>query len=209
MQKSKIIINGAERTLGIKLSPFRGKHKVFLDSNLIGEFANNKEAKEGKEFKIDFNNFVTIRYSSSKFLTPELFISHNGQELETSASHPKARKSGAKSLIILLAVMNGVIGLIGMSNAAPGLSQSGYGIYNVFMAILYLVSLLLFKLFTPFLGIVLALVLYSIDSVVVLMSLPGNPGMSGAIIVRIMFFGFLIKGLTASYPEFKLAMAKR
>jgi len=208
MQKSKIVINGAERTLGIKLSPFRGKHKVYLDGNQIGEFANNKEARQGKEFKIDYNNFVKIRYTHS-YLTPELYIAHNDVELETSASHPKARKTGAWGLIIFLAAMNALIGIVGMSNVIPAFTQSGYGFYNLFMAAFYCVSLLLFKTFTPFLGIVLALILYSIDSIVVLMALPSNPGISGAVIVRIMFFGFLIKGLSASYPEFKLAMSKR
>lgn len=208
MHKNKIMINGAERTLSVKVSPFRGKHKVFLDGQLIGEFANNKESKEGKEFKIDFNNFVNIRYDS-KFLTPELYISHNGQELETSASHPTARKNNAWGLILFLAGMNGIIGLVGMSNAIPAFTQSGYGLYNVFMAVFYCIAVMLFKTFTPFLGIVLALVLYSIDSVVVLMALPTNPGISGAVIVRIMFFGLLIRGLSASYPEFKLSLSKR
>lgn len=207
MHKSKIIVNGAERTLGIKLSPFRGKHKVFLDGQPLGEFLNNKEAKAGKEFKIDFNNFVKIKYVVS-FLTPELCISHNGQELETSASHPKLKKNNAFGLIIFLAVMNVLMGAAGMSNQVPLLSQAGYGYYNVFIGAFYCVALGLFKSFNPFLGIILAFILYSIDSVVVLVHIPGNPGISGAIIVRIMFFGMLIKGLMASYPEFKISFSK-
>ncbi len=208
MHKSKIMVNGAQRTLGIKLSPFRGKHKVFLDGQPLGEFLNNKEAKAGKEFKIDFNNFIKIKYAVS-FLTPELCITHNGQELESSASHPKFKKNNAFGLIIFLAALNVLMGFAGMSNQVPLFSQAGYGIYNVFMGAFYCVALGLFKSFNPFLGIVLALILYSIDSIIVLINIPGNPGISGAIIMRIMFFGLLIKGLMASYPEFKLSLSAK
>jgi hypothetical protein len=205
MHKSKILIDGSQRTLGVKLSPFRGKHKVFLDGRLLGEFTSNKEAKAGKEFKIDFNNFIKVKYTHS-FLSPELHISHNDQELETSATHPKQIKKNAFGLIILLAALNLIIGSVGASGSLPALTQAGYGIYNLFMGMFYCVALLLFKSFNPFLGIILAFTLYSIDSVVVLMSLPSNPGISGAIVVRVMFFGFLIKGLAASYPEFRLSL---
>lgn len=208
MQKIQINVNGTPRTLGIKLSLFRGKHKIYLDSELIGEFSGNKEAKEGKEFKIDYSNFVTVRYAT-KFLSPELYIALNGKELEASTSHPTNRKKTAFGLIIFLAVINLLMGVLAASNTIPAMAQAGYGGYNIFMGFFYCVAIVLFRSFNPMLGILLALILYSIDSAIVVMTIPGNPGLSGAIIVRIMFFGILIQGLMSSFNEFKLIMSKR
>ncbi|MDX1919769.1 MAG: hypothetical protein SFU25_03430, partial [Candidatus Caenarcaniphilales bacterium] len=187
MRKFKLEIDGKEKILGFKPSLFSSRHKVFLDGLPIGEFASSKEATKGKEFRIDHNNFVEIKFVKVA-LNPEVHVSLNGLTLESSPNHPKARKTAAFALAVFLTILNLGIGIAGASGVFPFLINAGFGIYNLIIGIFYLMSLALFKFFDPFIGIVLCLVLYSIDSIVALNSLPGNPGISGAIIVRIMFF---------------------
>lgn len=207
MRKFKLNIDGSERLLGFKAALFSNKHKVFLDGQQIGEFHSGKEAKEGKEFKIDDNNFINIRYVNVG-LTPEVHVVLNGQVLEDSVNHPKARKNAVFGLIILLAVLNLGIGAVGVSNSVEAVTNGGYGIYNLVLGIFYLLALSFFKISNPFLGIFLALILYSIDSIMVLMTIPHNPGLSGAIIVRIIFFTILIQGMKATWPEFRNVFGK-
>lgn len=201
MHKYKIVLNGTEKVLGYKIRFFKN-HLVFLDGIQIGEFKNSKECKEGKNFDLDHSNVVNIKYTTS-FLTQEVHVALNGQPLETSANHPVYKKKAAFVLICLLAVLNLAIGAVGFSNAFETLTQSGYGIYNLCMGLFYVIAIGLFKKSDPFLGIALALAVYSVDSIVVIASISQNPGIVGAVFVRIMFFTAFIKGVKSSWPRFK------
>lgn len=207
MRKYKLDIDGIEKTLGFKPAIFSSKHKVFLDGNQIGEFQSSKEAQAGKEFQINNSNSVNVKYGS-RGLSPEITIRHNGTELESSDSHPKTRMKTVFSLIIFLAVLNLGIGFIGATNSVNFVADGGYGVYNLVLGIFYLISIGFILRSSPFLGILLATILYAIDSVAVMAMMMGNPGLGGAIFMRMIFFTILFRGLSSSWPVFKGTFSK-
>lgn len=207
MQKYKIQIHGSERVLGFKLKLFSNKHEVFLDGEKIGQFENAKEAKIGKDFRLDEENIVHLKYSSSG-LHNDVYVSLNGVILEESAVHPKYRKKSAFYLMLLLMALNFIVGFIGAYNAISTVNEAGFGTYNIFIACFYLLAVWMFKRSDPFLGIFLALCIYSIDTVITVINIAGNPGLAGAMVTRVIFYTILIKGLKSSWPSFKEIFVK-
>ena len=184
--------------------------KINVDGQEIGTIANQKMLKQGQEFTLKDGSILNLKLNQSNisnmFTGPELIILLNGKPLPNSGSDPKAKMKTANGAVFFIAGLNLFIGLAVIIFNVEQLGGIPGGII-VFIFGLVFLGLGFFIKSLSFIALVIAFILYSLDSIYFAVSMlyqigannsPGTPsGRVFWIIIRASLLGSMWQGFDA------------
>ncbi|HJX70379.1 MAG TPA: hypothetical protein VJ346_00450 [Bacteroidales bacterium] len=176
-----------------------------LNNKLLGKIKSRQELLQGKEFKISHDKRLSVRLIREMYLFTVLELLVNGFPVEKSMTHPVKKLIEIFLLIIIIAVINLIIGLLGLIADEGFFRRMGAGFWNIIYAGIFILLGMMMKekksLFAMISMIVL-MVLDIISSFLFLMEAAGQIHFVGPILVKAFLTVYLFRGVKA-IKEFK------
>ena len=138
---------------------------VRLNGNLIGAIPNKKELGTGQLFQLPDGTALRVQLVNN-----ELRVLRNDKPLPGSSSDPAAKLAQSFGIIYFIAGLNIVLGFIALIFQVGFLQTLGFGIISVAIGFIFLV-LGFFTQRRSLIALIIALIIYSLDTVLVLFSL--------------------------------------
>jgi hypothetical protein len=138
-EKYALEIGGPER-LELYRDNFYSEIRVYLDGNVIGTFANDKEFEAGRTFQLPDGSSLDVRLVKTLFKT-QARVTRNGQPLLDSASNPVNRFFAAYISVFLaggFCIIFGTLALIYQDDSS--VDSLGFNLFTLICggALLYL-----------------------------------------------------------------------
>ena len=166
MPKRKYALErGGDKSLEIFWEGNWKNTKVRLNGNLIGAIPNKKELGTGQIFQLPDGTALRVQLVNN-----ELRVLRNDKPLPGSSSDPAAKLAQSFGIIYFIAGLNIVLGFIALIFQVGFLQTLGFGIISVAIGFIFLV-LGFFTQRRSLIALIIALIIYSLDTVLVLFSL--------------------------------------
>ncbi len=174
--------------------------QVRLNGNLIGAVPNKEELSAGQVFQLPDGSALKVQLANSRRggggdlgrSTGPLQVLRNDKPLPGSSSDPAAKLAQSFGIIYFIAGLNIVLGFIALILQVEFLKTLGFGIISVAIGFIFLV-LGFFTQRRSLIALIIALIIFSLDTVLVLYSVPalfsgfntGNLALIGGILMGI------------------------
>jgi len=170
MPKRKYALErGGDKSLEISWEGHWKNTKVRLNGNLIGAIPNQKELAEGQLFQLPDGTSLRVQLVRT-FLSDGFRVLRNDKPLPGSISDPaRTRLAQSFGIIYFIAGLNIVLGFIALIFQVEFLQSLGFGINSVAIGFIFLV-LGVFTQRRSIIALIIALIIYSLDIVLVLFS---------------------------------------
>ena len=169
MPKRKYALErGGDKSLEISWEGHWKNTEVRLNGNLIGAIPNRKELAEGQLFQLPDGTSLRVQLVRP-FLSDGFRVLRNDKPLPGSSSDPVARLAQSFGIIYFIAGLNIVLGFIALIFQVEFLQTLGFGIVSVAIGFMFLV-LGFFTQRRSLIALIIALIIYSLDTVLVLSS---------------------------------------
>lgn len=166
MPKRKYALErGGDKSLEIIWEGSWKNTKVRLNGNLIGAIPTKKELRTGQIFQLPDGTALRVQLVNN-----ELRVLRNDKPLPGSSSDPAARLAQSFGIIYFIAGLNIALGFIALIFQVEFLQTLGFGIISVAIGFVFLV-LGFFTQRRSLIALIIALIIYGLDTVLVLFSL--------------------------------------
>jgi hypothetical protein len=180
MPKRKYALErGGDKSLEIFWEGNWKNTKVRLKDNLIGAIPNKKELGTGQIFQLPDGTALRVQLVNN-----ELRVLRNDKPLPGSSSDPAAKLAQSFGIIYFIAGLNIVLGFIALIFQVEFLQTLGFGIISVAIGFIFLV-LGFFTQRRSLIALIIALIIYSLDTVLALFSGFNILALSGDFLMRI------------------------
>jgi heme exporter protein D len=207
---SILIMEDREKRLEIRTSAKWRETEIRYDGDLAAKIS-RRELIAGKDIQLSDGSALNIKLPSPNMQPSRLQITRNGQPLgqEVSGYENQAAINGAANIIFIISLTNLFVGIGSIFVHIEALAPLKLGWPNVIYGIVFLV-LGIFAQRKSALAMILFVVLFGLDSlpVVLLFLQSDNYYVLGIILMRIVFFGPVLFGLSEIYRQKKSWLAK-
>jgi hypothetical protein len=173
---------------------------VRVDGQQLGTITGgHKAVREGRGFTLPDGSRLNIKLEGQ--LAPQLAVTRDGAPLPGSATHPAKIATGARNIVLFVAVFNMLIGLV--LTGLTGGAREGIGMEAFVFGALFLVLGAIIHVRKSWVALLVATIIFGLDAVstVVLTAMEGgNPHVVG-IIVRVFLIIHMVRGVKAMYEQ--------
>ncbi|MCB1052899.1 MAG: hypothetical protein H6510_08440 [Acidobacteria bacterium] len=195
-EKHYQLLAGETKFLKIKWDSSWRDLSLILDGRTILVVPDYRSLKEGRSVTLNDGTTFFVQLKNG-FLTHQLSVWMNDVALSEPTGDPEDRLKGAYFVLFLLAGINGLVGLATLAFGIVSLKAMGLGWISVFYGVVFGLTGWFVKR-RSLAALILASVLFFIDSVFVVMAMAEARNTNVWIIfLRVFFLYFMLQGIPA------------